>query len=668
MPISFEYINVLRELAVKRFVEANRRSPTVAELNDIILTFKKKYYAVDDIGISGFDLVKPAFRSSGSADQENANRLALFSDFMTLNTRLNKLIDSEESAYRGASSTMFRVNKTLDELLERLDNLLLIYGTDDLFLSGVEETFSHQTLVDRERTNASVMPNNVTLGSRRLDVVDLSQARFKITPIADKGFISYDANSKVSSLKEDDGNIWRATVKTAYQLGRVSLVLEITLPEATDISTVFVSGLPVEGNKIMTCTAFYSTSGSSFTPLEPYERRVVTNLTIAVNAKGVKKLQLVFSKDAADTGSPESNEYSYSFLFDKISIEQTSYELSDRSTLVMGPYEIYSATGDPVYFSKATLKACTVEPAGSSVSFYLSNDNETWFGVNHKADTSSYVSFGDHTPEQALDYVDGTADATGLVEELASIEEFDKASEAYLNAFITEDFSSLIPVRNIIVKRNINSSETEVLGTSPGWVIDRITGAYSTVVYVSNPEGRYLDFGPKGALLNGSFITGNTFIPQGYSKFSTDNSNWLALSASLGTETELKAIDPLYPYNHRYMIEGYSYPNSFTGDQIYLGVDEFFGRKLSYVSSEEFDVLERVQDAYYNVFTIEEVDDKLFLKVKVDKRSSTWKNEHFSLDFVVQSAATNKLYVKAVLSSNDSTLTPTVESFKARVV
>lgn len=665
MTISSEYSLALRELAVKNFVTANHRSPSDAELIQLIVDVEKTYYAVDDIGISGFDIIKPTFRGGSSVVIENKNRQALYCDFMTLNQKLDRLINIEEEAFRGASNTINRANKTLDELLERLDNLLLIYGKDDLFLHGIEETFSHQLYIDRTNTTASVEPANATIGKRRLDVIDLSKAKIKVTPISDKGFISFEANSSVDSLKEDDGNIWQAKVKTTYQLGRVSLLLEIVFPSPADISIAKISCLPVEVNKIMTSTLFYSTNGSAFTPVLPAEQRLTPSMIIPIATSGIKKIQLLLSKEAADISHTDINEYEYSFLLDKISFEQVSYEQADRSLLQTNAYSVIDTSGNPVYFSKATLRACTIEPKGTSVAFYISNDGATWYSVDHTGKSSAFVSFGDHTPDQAIGFVDDLLSQYALVEKLNLTEEFDSSSEAYLNSYVTTEYSDLVPARNVTIRRNLSISEGEVLGTSPGWILNEST--YSTIAYIDNPEGRYIDLGPKGAILNGLAVTGEVWLKQGNNSFSTDVSNWLTLSEDMTTETALKAEDSLYPYNHKYLIEGYDYPGTFTGQKLYSGVDVYFGLDLHYISPEEFEALEDTI-LRYRVFTIEEVDDKLFFKVKVDKQSSTWKNEAFDLDFVVQSTETNELYVRAVLSTNDSTLTPTIESFKVRVV
>lgn len=670
MSISKEYKAVLRRRAIQSFIEETRRSPTTAELNQLVLDTETKYYSVDEVGISGFDLTKPKFRQSASASNENANRSAVMDDLLTLNTKLDNLVDREESAYRGALSTISRTNKTLDELSERLDNLLLIYGQDDIFLHGIEETFSHQLYIDKFNSTVSIEPNSCTLGKRRLDDVDLSQVKVRTFVVSQKGHVAFEANSAVKSLLENDGNVWRGSVTTTYQIGRVSLVLELTLPQAINLTTMKMYTLPVEVNRKCTLTVFYSTNGSTFDAILPAEIALDQANIVPLNLIGVKKLQIMISKEAADVSSTDISEYKYQFLIDKITLEASSFEVSDRSVLLAGPYALTDTNGMPVFFTKATLKACTIEPTGTAVAFYLSADGEQWHSVDHYGKAGAFVSFGDGTSTQATAFIDSDVSPNALVETLDLTEDYDTQREAYLNVYVTEEFAELVPKRNIIVKRNIvlDSSPAVLLDTTPGWVREKRVGTYSTVLYISNPEGRYIDFGPKGAILNGQKVTGNTYIQSGYSTFQTDTSNWLLLDETLTAETALKAVDPLYPYNHKYLIEGYPYTGAFVGERPYSGVDEYFGALLDYISPEEFYTLAPKDPRYFKVFTIEEVDGKLFFKVKVHKASSTWRDEAFAIDFQVQSSRSNDLYVKAVLSSNRDTLTPVIQSFKVRVV
>ena len=44
----------------------------------------------------------------------------------------------------------------------------------------------------------------------------------------------------------------------------------------------------------------------------------------------------------------------------------------------------------------------------------------------------------------------------------------------------------------------------------------------------------------------------------------------------------------LFPYNHKYLIEGYSYSKNFNGDKVYLGMDKCFASLMKYVPIEVF--------------------------------------------------------------------------------
>lgn len=667
--ISKEYKNTLKTLAIQKFVNENKRSPTVAEMQYLLHEIQKKYHAVDVVGLSGSDIEKPLFRQVSSATTENNNRKVILSDLLTLNTKLDNLIDMEEAAYRSSIGTIARANKTLDELMGRVDNLLLIYGQGDDFLYGFEETFANQQYVDHTNSTACIHPSNVTLGKRKLDFVGSDSITAKFSVVAERGYSSYYANGSLNSLLKDNGDVWQCKVKTPYQIGRVALIIELSFSKLVDVSSLKLFGLPSEVSKPMYTTVSYARENGVLVAIEPVEQELTQAFILPINASGVKKIQLIISKNAADVPTGVLNEYEYHFELDKIVLESSNYILS--SSLICGPYTIVDYNGNEVFPTKASLTACTKEPAGTGIAFYLSTDGTNWHSLNHLNKTSNYVSFGDNTPEKAIGQTDLSKDSHVLLNTLDSTEQFDYRHEAYLNSYILADYANIVSKHNINIKRGIVYSEniSEALGTALGWTHNRKKGTYSCYVNIKNAEGRIIDLGPKGAILNDKKVTGETLFPNGISKFETDSSNWVDIETNILSDTELEKVDPLYPYNHKYIISGYSYPVSFLGDRPYKGVNEYFAYQMYYISPEEFEALEPTASNYYRVFTIEQVDDNLYFKVKVNKNSSTWMLEGFELDFVTQNVnPISTIYVKAVLNSNAALLTPVLESFKVRVV
>ena len=69
-----------------------------------------------------------------------------------------------------------------------------------------------------------------------------------------------------------------------------------------------------------------------------------------------------------------------------------------------------------------------------------------------------------------------------------------------------------------------------------------------------------------------------------------------------------------------------------------------------------------------NIYTIEDYYGNLYFKIKVDPSDSSWQYEQVYVKYMLRLDEVNTLYVKAILKSNDSTLSPHILSFQARVV
>lgn len=670
MPISESYAATLKRRAVQRFVRENQRSPSDAELNQLIFNEQTAYPTVDQVGISSFDLVRPHFKEVASATAENQNREALFDDVTTLSTRLDQLIQLLEDSHRGFYGTSRRIGRLLDQTESRLDNLLLLNGAADAFVVGIEETFDTQVQVNQTKTTAAVEAGYTTLGRTGYTPVDLSKLRLNATVGGTANIVGITASSPISSLKEDDGSLWEYIVYTKEQQGRVTLVLTMELPEAAYVGDLRINGLPVSVNKKMTASCFYSLDGSSWTALAPVEQVATSEMHFQIGLESVRKVQITLSKDAADSSTPNKNTYTYVFSLDSLKMYTDGFNPSTRSTLNCGPYDVLDDQGNPVYFTKATLSACTCEPDSTSVSFYLSQDGENWVGVSHDGDGGNYVSFADGTADQSVGFVDELASAGAVMESVVGMEDIDFQSEAVLNTSVLSDYVDVVPRNSFVVKRNVpsSSSPSTLLGAVPGWVFNETTQQYSCTLFVENPDGRYLDLGDTSAYINGTQSSGQVYIPQGYSVFATSDSNWIEVTGNFTTSDELEKADPLYPYNHRYLVEGFGYASAFSGEQVYQGVDEFFGQLMVYRSPEEFAFAETGDALYYDMFTIEDADGNWYIKVKVNKTDASWKDELYSSSWAVQSSDTNKLYVKALLSTSDAGKTPRIDSFKVRVI
>ena len=129
-----------------------------------------------------------------------------------------------------------------------------------------------------------------------------------------------------------------------------------------------------------------------------------------------------------------------------------------------------------------------------------------------------------------------------------------------------------------------------------------------------------------------------------YHSFTTSHSNWHDIPEGITNHTDLEEQDPVYPFNHKLIIEGYKYPSNFAGARVYEGVDEYFGSLLEYVSPEEFE--EEENDGNLHIYTVESYDGRLYFKVKADSADGSWALERTKVEYMLRTEDTSICILK----------------------
>lgn len=663
------YEAALRERIVRDYIVEHGNSPSRPKLLSLLNEARRENPAIETVGFSSLDIEVPGFRDVSSAAQETKNRKAAMDDARVLNQRVEELIQSLEDSYRTFSSAANRAQDLLMATGRRLDNLLLLAGRTDQFVYGVEESFDSLDSINMESTTATVERGYATMGRQGYTKVDLAAAEITFSTVAPKGIISSRVVSHIDSLKDADANVWEYHAKTTYSLGRVSLSIDIDFGEKTDVNDVRVIASPVDVNSTSTWTLLYSRDGGSFKAVKPAEKRLRKgeNLT-SLGLDGVRKLRVVITKTAADITERSTRENFYVFSLDALEIFTDSYKTSAKSELYAGPYEVLDENGDPYEFSMATMGAgtCCIVPDKTSVDYFLSKDNERWYPCSWRGESLNIVRFSDTNPEGSFDYIDSDQNSHSLIPYGVNDLDFDFGKEAYLNLYVNSDVSKLIP-QSVVVKRNLPQEGLQLYGTESGWFYDSTNGRYKTTFVITPLEGRWLNLGTTSAIINGAQVSGRVHLKEGTHTFETSESNWYSIDSDIDTLEELEASDPAYPYNHKYLVEGYRYPSGFAGEQLYHGVDEFFGSRLHYVTPEKFEG--DSDDDDLTIYTIVRQDGRYYFKVKVDPHDGSWKHEHVSVEYTIsKDGSGNQIYVKALLRSADPRITPHISHFQVRVI
>ena len=659
------YKEAVKARAVKKFVAENNRAPTLTELTEIVKEESAKYPGVDKIGFSSFDLDGPQFRERSSAEKENKNRAALYDDHQVISNQLKKLGNQLEDSFRGFLGAINKNKRLASKVEARLDNLLLLTDNQDLFAYGIEETFDTQENIDLVNSTAAVESGYCTLARDGYQKYDLSDFSIAASVQSTKGFLTTINNNEPEALKAIDGLLWDYLVYTKYQTGRVVLSLDVVMNQPSYVGDLRLSISNIAVNNKLTITVLYSLDGSNYTAVEPAEQVLDSNsFQINIGESDVKKIRIMLSKTAADTSTVSNNQFIYVFSLDALEIFSDEYTRDQQSVLYAGPYEITDENNNPVYFSKATIDACVIQGEDTSINFYLSQDNSTWYPVSYTGQSVGVVTFSSADFEVSRAAVDDSQGFDVILDAPVFLS-VASATDAVLNTAISSAYKDKYSNNTLVLKRNVVSTGTPY-GVASGWFFDQDKQLYRTTVHVTQPDGTGIDFGDSGVFVNGVLRTGMVLLLPGYTVIETNSLNWKEVPSGLRTEEEVKTEDPLYPYNHRYLIEGYSYDNDFVGRKIYSGVEEYFGIKMRYVSPEEFELDSNKKNL--EIFTIDRDFGISYLKVKANKNDTSWNTERYNVKWNISDSGSNVLYVKAELETSDATNSPKIDHYKVRVI
>lgn len=670
MALSNAYKLALKRRVVQKFIKDNSRAPNEVELRLLLESEYAAYPNLDSVGIIGYTSTRPQFREVSSVEKETSNREALYDDMSTLSARLENLSKVLEDSFRGFYAVSRQTFEELDQLEDRADTLLLVNGDTDVFVAGISEDLHGQDHIDWTKTTAQIENGYCTLDRTGYTPIDLNSVDLNFSLISEKGVLSSSPVSGIDSIRRQDGDIWQYMANTTYAQGRVSLVIQASLPKPSYVGDLRLYLAPIAGTAPLTASVFYSIDGGSFATLEPAEQVLSQQENQwSVGKEGVQKIQIVLSKKAADSKTPTGSQHIYAWMIDALQIFTDTYRKNSVSELYAGPYEIKDATGNAVTFTKAKLHACTVEPLGTSTDFFLSTDNTNWLPVSHDGLAPDYVTFGSGSRTGHTAVFDGGLVNEALVEN-PGILDLDFLSEACLNMYIPAASIDKVPLRGISLRRNSvgSTSPSTLNGAAPGWSQVADGGKLRTTILIDALEGRYIDFGPRSINVDGVDMSGKVLLTSGKHVLLVASDSWSAVPSGLGTAEALREADSLYPYNHRLLIEGYTYSSVFQGERVYNGVSLYYGYEQEYMSPEIFDQLTMDSPRYWKSYTHVDTDIGRFLKVKVDKSDSSWSSEQYVSDWIVQSQTDNKLYVRAVLSSSETSQTPTIDSYKVTVI
>jgi hypothetical protein len=600
---------------------------------------------------------------------------------------------------------MKRLSGLARRLEQRVDSLLLLTYDTAGFYAAVGDVFADMNKVDLDSTTARINLYETTVsldplrseltdgsGGALIDLSDMTENDVSFYPLSKRPGLAYfptNDDNALHNIFKTDNSTWVGKV-VAGASGEMVCELKAKLAdEDLEVSSLQYSADGYTWNLVSTSQA---------------TQALVRNMSWSFPLTTLRWIKMIFRKPAPDSVLNE-----YIFSASHMKVYGNIYSDTVGSTLTTKALQALDAEGNPVLFSLVALDTCHELPTDTGISYYVSasKDGSAWTDwVNiSPSDTTEVlypkvVNFGgvdwkDNKIESTTTRFDTTVSLSGVSQmQLARTfssdtilgYRFKDDSFAVVNTAITissgedpDPISNGVTVwRNTRYKNIDNYPDTLTVRENPrGWGLDG--GQYSCYFEVVDSDGTLLDFGDRLCVLDGVSVSGVVTVPAGVHKFVTDSENWVdiadaitALNPSIvQTEEQLKAIDPLYPHNHKLVIEGFPYSSTaYYGEKVYQGTDmsaEFYAIRASL-----FDLENNIND--YNYFAVRGVGDEdnptLAIVVKFDASNPDSSNELFLVKW--RSGDTdadmyNSIKLKAVLSTEDTGVSPVLSSYRLKL-
>lgn len=486
-------------------------------------------------------------------------------------------------------------------------------------------------------------------------------------------------------------------------------------------------------------TPLLSTDGETFTQLPIAYPLVSSKdkANFIFPKTSARFLKLLLVKDGPDdvgTGS----QFIYHFGFKQISLFQETFGDASESTtpfiLISKPRYAIGADQLARDFKKCTLEACEDVPENTEIKYFIaaSNDSQVpldetlrWIPIDpinrETTESPQVLTLGDFDEfiygddeDLVISYdVDGTTyknpnDAFDLAsllgddiitEEIVATEqryELTGANNALLSLQLKEADTGSgtgvgfeLDLDNLLIFRNIgeqgidyNLETSHVRDCLRGWKF--IDPWYETTIQVTNPNGMTIDVGKERILIDGkayinkvgpSILTGRGDSQNGVHVVRVHKDNWVNVVLGADSVPDLKRLDPLYPFNHKLLIEGYGYGSNIQEhDKLYRGADIFAESLMKQVSV--FDFYQNVSAINYRIFALDKdapnthtgnnLPTRVFL-VKFDNGTTDFLNERFLLKLTKYNTLYKYLRLKAELRTEDDSVTPVLMGYKIKI-
>lgn len=646
----------MKEKIIQDFIKTNSRVPSVSEIDYLLREAEKAKPGLLALGESIYDRSFKDFQSiidgqviEGDLQSVHRDHLATYKMLTTKSDELVQSVNENQKLLTKLASRLRTVNGKMDSLL------LCLNGLDEFIRYGYEDFSDLSHFVNG---NLSIDSNVAYSRKSSLTMLDLTGAQISYAINASNNYTLGTVKGNINDLFKTN-SFFTMDLFSSSPDNIINLIIDIDVGKNVYIDVLDFKCIPQMGLFNSSISIYTSSDGSYYTLVEPSHIALDTESTMLQIKQTVRKIRLLVTKNSAD--DLVGQQWLYNFNINQLLAYTTDFLSNDQSYGIFGLSLSLGYEDDDEYaVSKVILETCDIRPDDSSIKWYVGPTEEgPWTLTDPYNPGASVTVLGLSNTEGNYSLVDTDYSKYSLL----NAGDYELVLPYYIKLHnIVIDNSKNFPTETLSLRRNVHVVNKTVNGIPSGWAYNNIKQGYETNFVCD--RARAIDFGPYQCKLNGQAVTGLQNLSPGVYHFFTDESNWLEISPDILDASTFAIEDIMYPYNHRYLIEGYPYDNNFIGTRVYSGFDVFYSQEYKLKSVEE--ILDYPGFAY-----LPSINDNLYILVNIGE-SRSWAQESWSLDWrnyrneADGGSWNNKVYVKFVLTNSTTGKTPIVKWIRIR--
>jgi len=635
-----------------------------------------------------------------SSGKMNEVLLSLTNDLSVAYKAMTDQASSVTSTYDSVSSEFKSIEKRIKLLEEKTRNLLVVSKNAEGYLDYISDTFINKDKVDLDKTTAFAdnKVGVVTLEPKThnrisMPVID-SDLQFNVTTRDQLRAITLAPGSEIVNAFTDQENAWIQRVQMNRGVGAVSATLIVRMPNASaEVSKIIYKPAVSDEGNISTVTVQYSDDGINWYNVDGSgTARLIGDVTLIFKPVKTAYWKFIFNK----AGYDEFRGDAYVYEFGAKSIQMYGVEYKTSNNKLTGTLITKALVSDQgTSFDRVSLKVCESLPAGTTISYSIAGLTEQEISdYNSGALSIDDINFGLITPldreESIHSKVINFANISGLSGLLSSVEKDSLIDFRYRtdNNVLLDYVVPGSAVREAIqVWRNTGDNQANGGSNLPvmvkridnGWSFDGTY--YSCEFFINEDSGKIIDFGRKDLQIDNTMTSGQVTLAKGRHKIKTHKDNWRGIEPAAMTTTDNPDI--LYPYNHKYLIEGIGeilYGSDMTDlistipkkdivdpNGVYSGALRYWEKSLEEVTI--FNFTQNIDMDNYNVFAfVKDLGGNERILIKDSIEPGLLVNEKLAIITKNLSGDLHKgIILKAELNSEDSKITPVLDEYIIRL-